>query len=373
MSNKFSDVTVKIDIVATTGSLGFGYPLILATKQEVDIPYTKCADINEVAEVMKTAYATLLAAEKAKGDAGNPAKYDHTKMDIYKTAQLMFMQNHPPAEIAICASTGVALTVGETIGALDSVVEKDWRQLICIIGNGDTATELDIATYIEAQKYKMYFVTVDDVADTSMAKQIYNKGYDRTVLFYYNKLDDSDVAVEPYAVAALLGEVAGQEVGSFTYKNLILKGIDALDITSAELAEIQEVNAITIVEKCGDNVTTDGKCVSGEYIDIIDSVDFVISQMEYRVQKLLTKAPKIPYTNAGIANIESQIVGVLEKAYRNGIIADDEGLPLYSTNFKKREEMSAEDRANRIYTGGKFSFKVAGAIHTAEINGEMII
>ena len=156
-------------------------------------------------------------------------------------------------------------------------------------------------------------------------------------------------------------------------KNLILKGIVPLDITSNQLSEIMEVNAITIIEKCGDNVTSEGKCASGEYIDIIDGIDYIISQMKYRVQKLLNKAPKIPYTNAGIANIESQVVGVLEKSYSNGIIADDEGSPLYSTNFKKREEMSAEDRANRVYTGGKFKFELAGAIHNATVNGEMII
>lgn len=355
MGNKFLDVTVKIDIVATTGSLGFGYPLILATKQTVDIPYTKCADINEVADVLKatTAY-------------GN----NYTESGIYKAAQLMFMQNNPPAEIAICASKNPALTVGEQIGILEEIVEKDWRQLLCIIGDGDTTTESQIAAYIETQEYKMYFVSVDDV---DVIGNIADLGYDRTVMFMYPTTEMYGVKGNPYAVAALIGEAAGQEVGSFTYKNLILKGIEPLDITSQELSEIKAVNGITIVEKCGDNVTTEGKCASGEYIDIIDSKDFIISQMEYRVQRLLNKAPKIPYTNSGIAGIEAEVVGVLEKAYRNGIIAENEGEPLYSTNFKKREEMSAEDRANRIYTGGKFTFELAGAIHTVTINGEMII
>lgn len=356
MGNKFLDVTVKIDIVATTGSLGFGYPLILATKQTVDIPYTKCADINEVADVLKasTAYGTSYATS-----------------GIYKAAQLMFMQNNPPAEIAICASKNPALTVGEQTGILEQIVEKDWRQLLCIIGDGDTTTELQIATYIETQEYKMYFVSG---YDADLAEDIADMGYDRTVMFGYPETEMFGVKGNPYAVAALIGEAAGQEVGSFTYKNLILKGLEPLDITSQELSEFNSVNVITIVEKCGDNVTTEGKCASGEYIDIIDSIDFIISQMEYRVQRLLNKAPKIPYTNAGIASIESEVIGVLNKAHRNGIIADDdEGLPLFSTNFKKREEMSAEDRANRIYSGGKFSFELAGAIHTVKINGEMII
>lgn len=355
MGNKFLDVTVKIDIVATTGSLGFGYPLILATKQNVEIPYTKCADINEVADILK--------AEGAYGT-------NYAESGIYKAAQLMFMQKNAPVEIAICASKSPALPVGDATGILDAIVEKDWRQLLCIIGDGDTTTELQIATYIETQEYKMYFVTLDDI---DMAESIKDLGYDRTVMFMYPSTDMMGVTGNPYAVAALLGEAAGQEVGSFTYKNLILKGIEPLDITSNALSEMNEVNVITLIEKCGDNVTTEGKCASGEYIDIIDSMDFIISQMEYRVQRLLNKAPKIPYTNAGIATIESEVVGVLNKAYRNGIIAENEGLPLYSTNFRKREEMSAEDRGNRIYTGGKFSFELAGAIHTVKINGEMII
>lgn len=351
MGNRFLDITVDMSIVASTGSLGFGYPLILASKQAKDIPYTKCSDLNEVIDVLK--------ADTAYGAAG------YASSDIYKAAQLMFMQEHKPSEIAICASKKPVMPVGEDTGILASLVEKDWRQLVCFIGDGDTTTEEQISDFIETQDYKMYFVSnsdIDTIGDFA--------GNKRTVAFFYA---DNKGEENPYAVAALVGEAAGQEVGSFTYKNLILKGIDPLDITSQGLSELNAANAITLVEKCGDNVTTEGKTCSGEYIDIVDSIDFIVSQIEFRVQKLLNKAPKIPYTDSGIAGIEAEVVSVLEHAFRNGIIADKEGEPQYSTNFKTREEMSAEDRANRVYTGGNFSFDLAGAIHSVHISGQLII
>jgi len=60
----------------------------------------------------------------------------------------------------------------------------------------------------------------------------------------------------------------------------------------------------------------------------------------------------------------------MREAFLSGIIAqDDEGQPMYSTNFATRADIPAADRAARNYKGGKFSFSLAGAIHYATING----
>ena len=367
MSNKHLDITVKIDIIASNGSFGFGVPLILVTKAETEIPFTKVSGIKEVLDLL------------CGGEDDETTKKLCMQSETYRTAKLLFMQDNAPSEIAICHSTEGAET------AIMGIEEKDWRQLICIFGTGDTADEEDVADTIESLDYKMYYLTTDDVAVASAIKE---KGYDRTVMYFYDKEEKDDIIVVgedgkvteseetyiPNAVAALIGESAGREVGSFTYKNLILKGITALDKTTNELSQIDGANAITNIEKCGDNVTTEGKCASGEYIDIIDSIDYIIGNMEYRVQKLLNNSPKIPYTDSGIGSIESEVKGVLEMAYRNGIIADDaEGLPMYQTNFKSRSQMSAQDRANRIYTGGNFRFDLAGAIHKVSVQGELVI
>lgn len=354
MSNKHLDITVDISIIASAGSLGFGIPLLLVSKAKADMEYTKIKGLKELSELLGEGYA---------------------ETELYKAAQLLFMQDNAPSEIAVCMSTKKATE------AIVDIEEKDWRQLICILGESDS-TKVEVAEYIETLEYKMFYATVTTLEEATALNE---KGLDKTVIYFYDYKEtvqtegtdgetvNTEVLAEPNAVAALVGASAGRDVGSFTYKNLILKGLVALDKTSNELAELEAVNAITNIEKCGDNVTTEGKTASGEYIDIIDSIDYIKSQIEYRVQKLLNKAPKIPYTNAGIGGIEAEVIGVLNKAFRNGIIAENEGLPQYSTNFKTREEMSAEDRANRVYTGGNFSFDLAGAIHKVHIDGELVI
>ena len=335
------DVTVDISAVSSAGYLGFGIPLILASKQKTAVGYVKCSSANEVATAISDTNKTS---------------------DTYKVASIIFSQKNAPREIAICHSTT------DIVSAISAVKEKEWRQLIAIIGEGDTKTIADVATAIEDIPDKMYFVTVSSTSELSSVTDKH-----RTVAFYYDLKGSDENLVEPYAVAAFVGAVAGRTAGSFTYKNIILTGLKGLDKTSAEVSQIHTGKGITALEKCGDVVTSEGKNTKGEYIDIIDAQDYVISQIEYRVQKLLNNSPKLPYTNAGIAALESTVVGVLTDAYNNGIIDSVDGTPSYTVDFATREDMSLSNRQNRIYTGGNFSFTIAGAIHSVEIHGELVI
>lgn len=332
------DVIVKISQTAVAGKIGFGIPLVLVSKGTSAIPYTECTKLEDV--------ATLCGKDS----------------DAYSVARLIWLQANSPDKIAFYTSESDAET------AIAEVISKDWRQLIVVFGDGDTKTIADVSNYIETTD-KMYFVTV-----TSSAELASVKGNDRTVAFYYD-LKDNDTLVEPYAVSALVGETAGREAGSFTYKNLILKGLEALDFTDNEVNEIHNGGGITLLLKAGDIVTSEGKTTSGEYIDVIDSKDWIIQQIGYQSQQLLNSSDKLPYTNAGIAALENVVNNVLQEAFTNGMIATDEDdtTALYSVNFKTRSEMSAEDRKNRTYTGGNFEFTLAGAIHNATINGELVI
>lgn len=327
------DVKVKIDLKKPTRKLGFGYPLILESKAETAVKYTEVKDLEAVVT------------------AGFAAT-----TDVYKAAQLLFMQDNAPEKIAVCASTDAAVT------ALAAIKNEGWRQLICITGATSDSTTKEIATYIEATKDKMYFADVDDL--TELAGEGAITKLDRTVLFYYNK----EGVVCP--VAALVGATAGKKVGSFTYKNQILKGLDPLALTDAQIEAAHAANCLTFVTKAGDNVTTEGKVVSGEYIDIIDSKDYIIQQLEYETQRVFNLNDKIGYDNNGIAILENACTNVLQGAFNNGIIAtNDDGIADYNVVFAARSETTAEERAERKYTRGTFRFSLMGAIHEAEITG----
>lgn len=329
------DVKVTIDLVKATGRVGMGIPLILAQNAEADIEFVEVTSLDEVIA----------------------AGYANTT-DTYKAANLIFMQDDAPAKIALCATTGTAdaWVVDEGNAA------EDWRQLIVVGGIADHAA---IMTAVEALRGKMYFASLP-VDDKTLIKV---DGIERTVLFYCT--DEDYAGVE---VAALVGATAGYDAGSFTYKNIILKGIVAQELTKAEVDAIHAKGGLTAVRKAGDIVTTEGKVAGGEYIDIIDSKDYVIFEIEYNGQKLLNNNKKIPYDNVGIAMIESVVITCLKRAYNMGIIANNEdGTPAYSVSSLTRNEVDAGDRANRIYRGCNFSFNLAGAIHSADVLGRILI
>lgn len=325
------DVKVRIDINKPAGNSSFGHPLIINVGESA-IEYKECRSVEEVAA----------------------AGFESTT-DTYKAAAIMFGQNNPPEKIAVCQVTGTI------VDGLNAIADKDFRQIVTVGALGTEETTESIANHVETTvKDKMYFATVatvDGLADIG--------SHERTVYF---------VHTDPLAVAALVGEAAGREVGSFTYKNLILKSITPMDLSASEIAAIHEAKGITFVTKAGDNVTTEGKCASGEYIDIVDSKDYIITNLEYQTQKALNNAAKVPYDNTGIAMLENVAVNVLKNAYNLGIIAtDEEGMPMYSVDYALRSETTEDDRAERRYVGGKFSFTLSGAVHTVDIVGEIII
>lgn len=325
-----NDVTVKIDIRKPAGRLGFGIPLILAIGKAEE--YKECADI---AEVIEAGYAS--------------------STDTYKAAALMFAQEDKPSSVALVG----AETVDSAVGVLTNSAGKGWRRLV-IVGAGE-ADISKIITYINTTEDKMLFVTA---ADAEGLKDLGTN--DRVVGFVHKNV---------LAAAALVGEASGLNPGSFTYKNLILTGIEPTVLSETELKAIHEANGLTFVTKAGDNVTSEGKAMSGEYIDIIDTKDWIISQIVYRTQKLLNAMPKVPYDNGGIAMLENVCLTVLKEAAVMGMIAydSDNGRYLYSTNYALRDTQDAADRVERKYIGGNFSFELAGAIHTVVVNGEISI
>lgn len=333
------DVKVNIDLAKPIGKVGFGVPLILQEYADSAIAFTEVSNISEVAA----------------------AGFDETSK-VFKAARLMFSQKNAPKKIAVCAVTDSA----EKAMADVSITGKSWRQLIVVNENAESATSVtSISAAVETLEGKMFYAGLETDDATTMTVS----GIRRTVLFYCDATEDV-----PVPVAALVGETAGLAAGSFTYKNMPLTGIAAQDLTDAEIEAIHKKGGITFVQKAGDNVTSEGKVAGGEYIDIIDSEDYIVQQMAYRTQKVLNNNVKVPYDNNGIGLLESVAKSVLQEAYNNGMIATNEdGSPAYTVDYALREDTKETDRANREYLGGNFSFKLAGAIHQVEITGEITV
>lgn len=327
------DVSVNIKLSEVLGKSGNWFPCLYVIDSELEADkydeYKSLAQLVDT-ESDKTTYAS--------------------DTDVYKHASALFEQNDRPEKIAVLAQKSFSAST------MESYLGKGWRQLILV---GTHSDKVKVAEYIETTD-KMVFV---GIADDSELTTFYNsvKTYDRTVIVYHT---------DATAVSAVVGATAGLSAGSFTYKNMIIKGIEALEWSAEDLEGIHNKGAITIVEKCGDIVTSEGIVASGKYADIVDSIDYVIQNVSYNTQKTFNNNKKIPYTNNGISLLEIATHEALKDAYNNGLIADKEdGTPDYEVSFALRSETTEADRASRVYPYGTFSFALAGGIHKVIVNG----
>lgn len=327
------DVSVNIKLSEVLGKSGTWFPCLYVVNSELE------ADTYDE-------YTTL--AQLADTESAKTTYSDAT--DVYKHASVLFAQNDKPEKI------GVLATKSFSASTMASYLGKGWRQLVLV---GEHADKASIAEYIETTD-KMLFVGIADETELGTFYASVSS-YERTFVVYHT---------DATAVSAVVGATAGLKAGSFTYKNMVIKGIEGLDWTAEELEGIHAKGAITIVEKCGDIVTSEGIVASGKYADIVDSIDYVIQNISYNTQKTFNNNDKIPYTNNGISLLEIATNEALKDAYNNGLIADKEdGTPDYGVVFVMRSETTEADRASRVYPYGTFSFTLAGAIHKVVVNG----
>lgn len=345
------DVKIIITAAKNTVSSGFGYPLIFEGKATAAIPYSECEGIEDVIRVVggitdsDTAETIATKTEAAK------------KTDIYKAAVLMLMQKDAPSKIAVCATT-TAATAG-----LATIVHHDWRQLVVVsVGKEGEDTASAISDYIKGTE-KMFFTSVETVSGAVSADSR------KTVTLVH---DDPNGVVFPEA--GVVGATAGKLAGSFTYKFTEIKGLTPVVISDTDLNAIHSANCIAYTLSKGYGMLSEGITTNGEYIDNVDSEDYVVQNIERAVQHVLVKNDKVTYDNVGISMLESAVVSVLKDAANNGIILiDDNGVPDFSVKFKVRSETKEADRQARRYVEGYFRFTLAGAIHSVEITGSIEI
>ncbi|PZD96480.1 hypothetical protein DNH61_07755 [Paenibacillus sambharensis] len=324
-----------IEMERPVPKLGFGKPLILGTSAEGS-SYKTYSDIASIA-----------------ADYGK-------QTEEYKAAFALLNQgDDSPGEVAIyCRKLGTEMQPLED--SLNEIFREDWYFLIATTMVPEEVEA--IAAAVEMDNSRQYFTRSDDM---KVVESLKAKGYTRTTVLYHTN-------PASYPEAAWVGRAASSDVGSVTWKFKKLAGINPLEISGTGLKSIHDLSANTYVTKAGDPVTSEGKTLSGEYIDIIHAKDYVRSSIEQGIQQLLNSSQKIAYDDTGIAQLESVVRTVLQRAYKQGIIAEDEdGLPMYGTNFKTRAEVDASDRAERNYKEGQFWFDLAGAIHETTIRGQI--
>lgn len=267
-----------------------------------------------------------------------------------------------PADIKV-ARTDADPGVATDLTAI--ALENDSWYALCAPGWNSNAQILAIAAHIEAIR-KIYIADCSDSESVTLAvsgsdtlDDLKTAAYARTAAMYHPSPADM-------AGAAWLGRVLPIDPGSDSWKYKTLAGVNPVTLTATHRVNLRAKKANTYQTIAGLNITWEGTTADGDFIDVQRGLDWIDDDMTKSVYEALAGSDKIPYTNAGVAQIEGAVRGSLSRAVSMGILADD---PEYTVTVPLVSAVSNADKALRLLPDVKFSATLAGAVHKVEIDG----
>jgi len=290
-------------------------------------------------------------------------------------AQVAFAQSPAPSAIYI-APIQVDNNVAEDVtNTIERALGTPGWYVCCPAGVASNKFS-SIAGVIEAQEKLFAYPETNLVAGSADA--LVADTYARTIGVYANPsgtaaVDGSSINnfIHVAFVAKWLAYQSGSETAAF--KQLAL--VEPSELTASQMTKLDNSGMNYFITVGNRHITMNGKTRNGEWADIIRFRDWLKNDMQVRIVNLFIANPKIPYTDAGIALVQNQMLASLKAGQDAGGIAPDEYdelgdlIPAYRTTVPLAASISAADRASRRLTGCKFTARLSGAIHYAEING----
>lgn len=258
------------------------------------------------------------------------------------------------------ADPGVAADLN-TILAEDS----DWYALVLTYKSQNIATAA--AATIQALR-KMYIVATMDreVLSASVTDDIgsalHALGYDRTIVLF------NDDHMGGQGDAAIAGVWLPYTPGSETLKFKPLVGVTATNLSASNLVQLRAKKVNFYLTYAGVSIVSEGVTSQGRFADLIRFVDALFADIQESVFALLVQEPKVPFSPAGIAQVE----GVIRAALQRGVAAGGL-LPDFTVTVPALEDVSAANKEARNLSPVEFSATSAGAIHGVTINGSVAV
>ena len=298
-----------------------------------------------------------------------------------------------PEYIAAAAVFGQSPNPGTLkIGRIDSgndwtdeldlirAVDDVWYGLI--ITDRTLVDQTDVAAWVKTLP-KLFAIgsnstdILDSAVSSDIASVIQADENGQAFAFF---LEAADV---DYPEAAWMADRFTYQPGEATWMFTGLTNFSPSSLTAAQRAAALAKNA-NLYETYGSNaITREGKVgyreqVGGDFIDITYGIDWLEADMETRIFTQLASVPKVPYTDAGLAQLESQVRASLDSGIANGLLVADpdnyDGAE-YEVTVAKVSTIAAGEKAARNVPGTALAFRatLAGAVHTVEINGIVTI
>jgi len=172
-----------------------------------------------------------------------------------------------------------------------------------------------------------------------------------------------------YAGAAMAGVLLASDPGSMTLKFKPLAGVSVYNLTTTQLGYAKAKNCNTYQNVAGQKMVREGTTSkTNRFVDFRRDLDWLEATIETDMASLLARLPKVPFTDAGIAQASSALRGALTKGQQAGVL---DPLTAFTITAPKVVDTSADDREARILRTLYWTARVAGAVHSITIRGSL--
>lgn len=252
--------------------------------------------------------------------------------------------------------------------------DNDWYGLVLV--ERVKATQLAAAAWTEATE-KLFITATDEAGALLQAttddliSQLQDLNYYRTAVLYHTN------AATEFPDAAWAGRVFTIAPGGETWALKQLASItpNTLSATQKGVVEAKGGNTFEFYQTSL-AMTSPGKVVSGEWIDVIRFRDWLKDNVQTNMVQMMVNRAKVPYTDGGIQLCVNNLRGSLQQGQNAGGIAPDEldangaSVPGFVITYPLASEVSSVVKATRVLSLG-FTARLAGAIHAVTVTGSL--
>lgn len=332
MANRFIKVNVTRQTKPVTQQ-GFGLPLILSTEGAKE--YREYTDIAPIGE-----------------DFG-------VNSDTYKLAAKVFGGKPRVRSLAIYG-TDAPTGAGDLSAALNELLKTQNDFFFVLSTDHSEVGILDVAAWTSTQA-KLYVYATDIIDLPSRVP------YENAMPLVHNQANE-------YPERAWVGDLAPRVIGSYTGTFKTLNGVLPVTYDETTINNIHKANGNTYIREGGVNITSSSKTGSGEYVDTVLGSYYIEARMTENLFGMLVRLAKLPYTYAGLAMATAKVEETLREAANQGIIAKDAaGTAQYTVTMPELDDISDNDKANRILPDIPWRAVIEGAVEAINVNGVLTL
>lgn len=216
--------------------------------------------------------------------------------------------------------------------------------------------------------------TSSDTGATDVLHVLKGDAYARTAGFFHQRASD-------FADGAEMGRFFPIDPGGDNWRLKTLAGVSSgwgngAQLTSTQTGNLTDRYANFYYSLAGvDVIGGNGKVAANEYVDVIRGEDWWVAGLQTGLANLLIGANKIPFTNAGIAQVEKIIRNQNAAGVTAGLInpGSPPGIAAPIVTVPKAGDVSSADRAARKLTGVSTTWTLAGAINQIAVTAHILV